>query len=104
MGHKYNEHLPSVDVMIGEITRWLTEGDTYQDTLLILTSDHGWCEDLDRSYGEGHDFETPLVVKCPGQTTHYDVDTAVRRGDYRTSLRLSRHGRSAVTATFDNSR
>jgi len=63
--------------MIGEITRWLTEADKYQDTLLILTSDHDWCEDLDRSYGEDHDLEIPLVIKWPGQTTHYDVGTPV---------------------------
>ena len=49
--------------MVGEITRGLTEANKYQDTLLILTSDHDWCEGLDRSYGEDHDLEILLVIK-----------------------------------------
>ena len=64
------------------------EADKYQDTLLIVTSDHGWREDPDWPHGKGQDLEGPLVIRWPEPTTPSDVDTPVRAdalcADYRT--------------------
>ncbi len=67
---KYMEELTAVDSFLGRIVRWLKDGAKYDDSLLVVTSDHGQALKERGFYGHGtfmHDeiLKIPLVVKYP---------------------------------------
>lgn len=69
---QYDTAIANVDDEIGELFAWLKEKGLYEDTVIVLTSDHG------EAFGEhhlvAHDVDlyeplifVPLIVKAPGQ-------------------------------------
>ena len=65
----YRRHLGYVNTLVGQIIETLRRTGKYDDSLVILTSDHSWRFDHDDAFRQGADWEqrVPLVVKLPGQ-------------------------------------
>lgn len=101
----YHLHLLYLDKIVGSLLAVMREAGTYDEALIIATSDHAWREDREldmaprgREAGIAH---VPLIVKWPGSRTRRDVDADVRtdrlrpllanfldgRGDLDTSIR-----------------
>jgi len=66
----YRRSLSHLDGLVGRIVSGLRQRDLFDDSLLILTSDHDWRSDPDEPYRPGQDEcrHVPLLVKLPGQT------------------------------------
>jgi len=68
---KYIEEVSVVDAFLGTILQWLKTTGTYDDSMLIATSDHGQALKERGFYGHGtfmYDeiLQVPLIVKYPG--------------------------------------
>ena len=60
---KYAVHLQYLDKIVGEVVRALRQNGMYDETMLLLTSDHAWTSDPDQ-----HQLTTvPLIIKWPYQ-------------------------------------
>ena len=69
--HRYAEEVSTVDSFFGAILHWLRDSGTYDDSMVIATSDHGQSLKEMGFYGHGtfmHDeiLQVPLIVKYPG--------------------------------------
>ena len=75
----YRRHLGYVDTLVGQIVNTLRRRGKYDNSLIILTSDHGWRCDPDPAYRQGPDTipSVPLVIKLPGQKVPQVVDEAL---------------------------
>lgn len=65
----YMRQLQYVDTLVGQIVAALRENGTFDDAMLVLTSDHGWRFDPDDDFKQVPDWDrrVPLVIKLPGQ-------------------------------------
>ena len=70
----YHENVYALDAVIGDIVRLLKERGDYDQSMIVITSDHSWkhryggtWEELDprAQISEKH---VPLIIKYPGQT------------------------------------
>jgi arylsulfatase A-like enzyme len=71
---QYDTAVANVDAAVGEILRELETLGLYDDTLVVITSDHGEYLGEHRLAGHGKDVyaeatSVPLIVKAPGQRT-----------------------------------
>jgi len=78
----YDGEIASVDESVGRIIDKLKELDLYDNTLIIITSDHG--EMLGEHEEAGHGYyiyesaiKVPLIIKIPGSRKHRTVDEIV---------------------------
>jgi arylsulfatase A-like enzyme len=80
----YTDNLLYLDRVIGEVVDALKKAGKYESSMLILTSDHGWRHDPERTYAdlprEDQDPRSelrhvPLIVKFPHQSTPGEVKT-----------------------------
>jgi len=78
----YDGEVASVDESVGRIMEKLKELGLYDNTLIIITSDHG--EMLGEHEEEGHGYyiyesaiKVPLIIKIPGSRKHRIVDDTV---------------------------
>jgi hypothetical protein len=71
----YTRNLAYADKLLGEFVDAMRRADRFDDALIIVTSDHTWRRDPDRTGEVARDSIThvPLVVKLPGQRTAADV-------------------------------
>ncbi|MDP6932046.1 MAG: sulfatase-like hydrolase/transferase [Myxococcota bacterium] len=68
----YDQEILAVDAMIGRLWEGLRDPDEDQDSLLVVTADHGESmTDHDRFFAHGslyeHDLHVPLVLWAPGR-------------------------------------
>jgi hypothetical protein len=72
---KYMAHLQYADAVLGRLLGILRETGTYDEAMVIVTSDHGWRTDPQLEAATSYEAVThvPLVVKWPGQTERIDV-------------------------------
>lgn len=72
----YEAHLCCLDRWIGEFIGTLREAGTYDESLIILTSDHGWRADPLRRYVKDPDPKdhVPLLIKLPHQHAPLVID------------------------------
>jgi hypothetical protein len=73
---KYAEHLRYVDRLVGEMVALLRARGSFDDTMLILTSDHNWTMEPEEPIKERRT-EVPLIVKWPGQREGAVVSTRI---------------------------
>ena len=103
----YDECIKQVDAAVGTIIKNLKEKDLYENTLIVVTSDHG------EAFGEfsqaspsvrlcGHSWgihevqtHVPLVVKHPGQTDNKQVDEPASLMQFPTVVRESITGNNS---------
>jgi arylsulfatase A-like enzyme len=86
IAHAYDAELRSADAAVGRLVAWLKETDRYDDTLIVLTSDHG--EEFGEHGRVGWHAHTlydelllvPLIVKFPGSRLAGTVDARQARG------------------------
>jgi len=71
----YESSLAAVDTLVGEFTTAMKEVGSFEDALIIVTSDHSWRKDPDRKSGRQTAPVThvPLIVKLPGQDSSFQV-------------------------------
>ena len=114
----YDGDVNMSDRYLGELLRQLREHGLYEDTVIIVTSDHG--ENLGDHGFLDHQFgvfetliEVPLVVRAPGATETGWSDAPVMLTDiYDTVLELAGvddapetpHSRSLLSGSFDPAR
>jgi arylsulfatase A-like enzyme len=84
LSETYDGELRFVDQAIGQLCRWLKEHDLYDETLLILTADHG--QEFYEHGGWWHgttlyeeQIHVPLIVKLPGNQMAGTVDDRMVR-------------------------
>lgn len=67
----YRRHLGYADTLVGQIVDTLRRTGKYDESLLVITSDHSWRFDPDSAYRQGPDWNlrVPLVIKLPGQNS-----------------------------------
>jgi arylsulfatase A-like enzyme len=86
IAHAYDAELRSADAAIGRLVAWLKETGRYDDTLIVVTSDHG--EEFGEHGRVGWHAHTlydellrvPLVIKLPGSRLAGTVDARQARG------------------------
>jgi len=71
----YRRNLQFLDLVVSRITSRLRTAGKFDQTLLILTSDHGLT--LPPQHQDPDMTRVPLIVKLPGQERGYIVDTPV---------------------------
>lgn len=84
--HTYDAELRSADAAVGRLVAYLKRTDRYDDTLIVLTSDHG--EEFGDHGQVGWHAHTlydelllvPLIIKFPGSQLAGVVDAAQARG------------------------
>jgi arylsulfatase A-like enzyme len=93
----YDEYIAEVDFEFGRLIDILNEENRLENTILVVTSDHG--EMLERGV-EGHItrlmyepiVHVPLLISLPGQADHFDVQTPTNGIDVLpTLLHLTGH-------------
>lgn len=62
----YNGNLLLVDRTLGKLRKQMEAAGTWDNTLVIVSSDHHWRDAV--KSGRSHDLRIPLLVKLPGQT------------------------------------
>jgi len=95
----YDECIRQVDAAISTLLKDLKEKDEYDNTLIVITSDHGEAFGefsqvspsvrlCDHSWGI-HEVQThvPLVVKQPGQTDNRQIDAPASLTEFPTVVR-----------------
>ncbi len=72
----YMENLSYLDKIIGEIILTLQQSGKYENSLIVMTSDHSWRDDPDVLKDESNPKQRhiPLFVKFPGQKRGYQSD------------------------------
>jgi len=84
---EYNSKLAFVDTRIGEIVRLLEKLRLLQDTLIIMTGDHGESFGEHGQYGHGNstlfdqDIVVPLIFHSPASLSHRVLNNQVRTID-----------------------
>lgn len=73
---KYAEHIRFVDLLVGEMVSQLRKRGMFDETMLIITSDHNWVSEPDRGLREQRT-AVPLVIKWPGQREGTRVSTRI---------------------------
>lgn len=87
-GGSYVDNLALVDKTLGEIRRSMEDAGTWENTTVIITSDHWWRDDVwsskvlwtdeDEAISlvSGNDNRVPFLIKMAGQkdTVHYDQE------------------------------
>ena len=66
-GATYFDSVQAVDKILGDARRALQESGAWEDTLLIIVSDHN-------DPAATSDVRVPLIIKLPGKTQHIDFD------------------------------
>ncbi len=75
----YQRNLARLDYQVGEIISGLKAAGTFDDCLLILTSDHTWRQDPQLpDVSDETITHVPLIVKLPGQTQPTQIDSDFR--------------------------
>lgn len=84
LSETYDGELQYVDQAIGQLIRWLRENDLYDETLIVLTSDHG--QEFYEHGGWWHgttlyeeQIHVPLIVKLPASQRAGTVDSRMVR-------------------------
>ena len=72
----YQRNLAVLDAKIGELVAAMKAAGTWNNSLLVLTSDHGWRNDPARQPGDDLR-HVPLMVKLPGHTEPRQVDADI---------------------------
>ena len=80
---RYRREVEAVDVVVGRMVAELKARGIYDDTLIVITGNHG--EALGEHGATGHDvnlydelLHVPLLLKLPAKTKHLDALKAVR--------------------------
>ncbi len=75
----YDAEVAYLDFVVGHLIEWLRQTGYYDETLIVVTSDHG--EHLGERNLFGHQFSVgeellhvPLVIKYPGRRDHREID------------------------------
>jgi hypothetical protein len=68
----YQRHLLYLDRVIGELVDTLKASGKYEESTIILTSDHSWRRDPAVEAQTADDCWIPLIVKLPHQTVPYE--------------------------------
>jgi hypothetical protein len=82
----------AVDVSIGQLVRRLRASPTWEDTLLVVTSDHGYSltpPDVGREVTDANAeevYRVPLFIKAPGQVEGEVVDDSAQTIDVLPSI------------------
>jgi len=83
---RYDEHIRYADHELGNFLRWLKQKGVYDQSLLIISSDHG--EIFENRYiihGGPYLYQTlihiPLVIRLPGQTQEKRIEANVSHVD-----------------------
>lgn len=73
---QYERHLRFLDCVIGQIMDQLKQRDRFEESLIVLTSDHSWRRETDPGLkAKSRDCRrVPLLVKFPGQSSRLDRD------------------------------
>lgn len=85
----YGPEMTYMDSQIGRVLDWLRENDQYDETIVVLTADHGQglLDGLERHGWAKHrllydwSIRVPLIVKIPGQKSQTVISTQVRTTD-----------------------
>ncbi len=74
----YNRHLGYTDRVLGEIVQALDSAGRFDQSLLVVTSDHAWRREPDSALTRRPDaaLRVPLLVKWPGQRTPIVSDSS----------------------------
>lgn len=80
--NQYNNSIHFVDSLIGQLKAGLESRDLWQDTIVVITGDHGeeFNDQGENFWGHGSNFSryqigVPLVIHWPGRQGHYDHRT-----------------------------
>jgi arylsulfatase A-like enzyme len=110
---EYARHLVYLDKVVGGFVDELRRDGTWDDALVILTSDHHWRTEPDTALLRRSIRRVPLIVKLPGQRTGGVVDDSFpnteswhfveqtitgRSSDERVARLIARYGGGAATA------
>lgn len=71
---EYMRHLEYADKVLGSFMDRLRRDGTFDDALIVVTSDHSWRADPDTTLQRHQVRRVPLIVKLPGQRTGCVVD------------------------------
>jgi hypothetical protein len=97
--HLYDGCIRQVDALVERILTTLTERDTLEETLVVITSDHGECFGerslvepgarlVDHSYGINEELtHVPLIVNYPNQSGSDRVTEPVTLSSFPTAVR-----------------
>jgi len=77
---EYDRHLQFLDRLIGRVIGALKASGKFEQSLIVITSDHSWREDPDPSFRQEPEWEcrVPLVIKLPGQQSGMVIDDELR--------------------------
>jgi len=85
----YSALVQSIDEYVGDIIQSLKDKGLYEDTVIIMSSDHGDYLGDFGMVGKGHFYESsiriPLIVRCKEQK-HMEVDHAVSLTDLHNTI------------------
>ena len=83
---QYDGELAYLDAEVGRLLDWLRDQDRFDDTLIVVTSDHGEAFGEHGVAGHGvtlyeHQLAIPLIVKPPGSANAERIDVRVSQVD-----------------------
>jgi phosphoglycerol transferase MdoB-like AlkP superfamily enzyme len=91
---EYDQHLKYMDLVLGQLISNLKNNNKYEDTLLVVTSDHSWRHDPDVKHDDKSDMDVPLLIKWPNQKLGYTVSSSIKANELKTILKMHYLGRS----------
>lgn len=92
----YERNLAVLDATIGRLVTAMKEAGTWNNSLLVLTSDHGWRDDPARRSTDDLR-HVPLLVKLPGQAEAREVDTVYELSRLDQLIASAVQGQQAAT-------
>jgi arylsulfatase A-like enzyme len=95
----YERNLAYLDRVIGKLVSELKSAKRYDDSMLILTSDHSWRRDPDIPNPSREELtHVPLIIKLPGQTESQRVDDDFRTCHLGEFIDRALHGKATSPA------
>jgi hypothetical protein len=94
----YLRQLQYVDGLVGQIVATLRAAGKFDESLVVLTSDHGWRFDGEQRFRQVADWDrrVPLMVKLPGQRTGCVMDDDICTNRLLPLLEAAFHGEATT--------
>ena len=102
----YRDHLGYLDTVIGRIIAKMKEAGKYDDSLIVMTGDHSWIEDVYEGSSKSQlplKRHVPLIIKYPGQTQGVKVPSQMDVLDVSHLLKKSLEGGRGNLIDIDSS-
>jgi arylsulfatase A-like enzyme len=107
--HYYDEQVQALDAELGRLLRWVADRETFDRTLIVITSDHG--ESLGERGAWGHGAELyeevlriPLMVKFPGNSATVRTPLRINHAQLNSLVLQAAQGKSLPEMSFGAAR